>query len=171
MLNRYLDLNFNVVHAATYNRDADDNYKKLVKLGPIVLFSCHKLTTFLGKHLENISHAHFVSLMYKLLTSGKDTNNLSFGFDRDRNRGQRELSNNKKMKGKNHVRVMLGDMFEFAEFQGKATDGFRYNLTLTRNSDNSVLNKANATNDAKIKFFSNEWFVPHYTPSIPQQVL
>ena len=40
---------------------------------------------------------------------------------------------------------------------------------MTRNTDNAVLNKANATNNAKIKINAIEWYVPHYTPSMPQQ--
>ena len=42
-------------------------------------------------------------------------------------------------------------------------------MTLTRNNDNSVLNKYNATNTAKIKNCAIEWFVPHFTPSISKQ--
>ena len=41
-----------------------------------------------------------------------------------------------------------------------------HKLTLTRNSDNAVLNKANATTNAEIKTNSLEWFVPHYTSSV-----
>ena len=41
-----------------------------------------------------------------------------------------------------------------------------YKLILTRYSDNAVLNKANATTNAKIKINSLEWYVPHYTPSL-----
>ena len=38
---------------------------RLVNLGPIVLFSSYNLTTGSGKHLEDISHARFVSLLQK----------------------------------------------------------------------------------------------------------
>ena len=62
-------------------------------------------------------------LMYKLLTSSKDSDDLSFGFDRDRNKRQRELTNNKKLKGKYHLRIYLGDVFGFAEHQKTATYG------------------------------------------------
>ena len=41
-----------------------------------------------------------------------------------------------------------------------------YNLTLTRNTDNAVLNKANAATNAKIIINSLEWYVPHCTPSL-----
>ena len=83
LLNSYINLIFDVVHVATNNRYADGNDIRLVNLGPVALFSIYKLTTSSGKHLEDISHAHLVSLMYKLITSAKDMNDLSIGFDRD----------------------------------------------------------------------------------------
>ena len=39
-----------------------------------------------GKHLQDISHAHIVSLLYKLITSARGSDDLSIGFDRDRGR-------------------------------------------------------------------------------------
>ena len=169
LLNSYLELNFDVLHAATNNRYADGNDIRLVNLGSIGLFSNYKLTTSSGKHLENNDHSHIVSLMYKLLTSSKGSADLSICFDRDRNRRQRELSNNKSQKGKYHVRIYLKDVFGFAEYQEKGTYGLGYKLTMTRNSDNAVLNKGNAINNAKIKINAIEWYVPHYTPSMQQQ--
>ena len=138
-------------------------------MGPVALFSNYKLTTSSEKHLENIDHAHIVSLMYKLVSSCKGSDDLSFGFDRDRNRRQRELSNNKTQKGKFHVRIYLKDVFGFAEYQEKGTYGLGYKLTLTRNIDNAVLNKANGINQAKIKINAIEWYIPHYTASMQQQ--
>ena len=156
-LNSYLELNFDVLHAATNNRYADGNDIRLVNLGPIALFSNYKLTTSSGKRLKNIDHAHIVSLMYKLLTSSKGSDDLSIGLDRDRNRRQRELTNHKTQKGKYHVSIYLKDVFGFAEYQDKGTYGLGYKLTLTRNTDNAVLNKGNAINNAKIKIFAIEW--------------
>ena len=71
LLNSYVELNFDVIHAANNNRYVDGKNIRLVNLGPISLFSNYKLTTSSGKHLENIDHAHINSLMYKLLTSNK----------------------------------------------------------------------------------------------------
>ena len=68
----------------TNNRYVGANDVRLVNLGPIDLFSNYELTTSSGKHLEEISHAHIVSLMHKLLTSSKDSDDLSIGFDRSR---------------------------------------------------------------------------------------
>ena len=169
LLNSYLELNFDVLHAGTNNRYADGNNIRLVNLGPIGLFSNYKLTTSSGNHLENIDHAHIVSLMYKLLTSSKGSDDLSIGFDGDRGRRQRELTNNKSQKGEYHVRIYLKDVFGFAEYQEKGTYGLGYKLTLTRNTDNAVLNKDNAINNGRIKIDAIEWYVPHYTPSMQQQ--
>ena len=60
----------------------------------------------------------------------------------------------------------MKDIFGFVERQEVATYGLGYKLTLTRNTDNAILNKANATNNAKIKINSLERYVPHYTPSL-----
>ena len=70
---------------------------------------------------------------------------------------------------KHHVRYYLKDVFGCPEYQEKATYGLGYKLTLTRNTDNAVLNKSNATNDGKIKYKAIEWYVPHYTPSKQHQ--
>ena len=169
LLNSYLELNFDVLRADNSNRYIDNNDIRLVNLGPIALFSNYKITTSSGKHLENIDHAHIVSLMYKLLTSSKGSDDLSIGFDGDRTRRRNELTNNKTVKGKFHLRIYLKDVFGFAEYQEKDTYGLGYKLTLTRNTDNAVLNKANAINLGKIKINALEWYVPHYTPSMQQQ--
>ena len=88
MLKSYIKLDFDVLKAATNNRYMDGNDVRLVNLGPIALFSNYKLTTSSGKHLEDISHAHVVSLMHKLLTSSKGGDDLSIGFDRCHDRGK-----------------------------------------------------------------------------------
>ena len=169
LLNSYLELNFDVLHAATNNRYVDGNDIRLVNLGPIALFSNYKLTNSSSKHLENIDHAHKVSLIYTLITSSKGSDDLCIGFDRDRGRTQRELTYIKSQKGKYHVRIYLKDVFGFAKYQEKATYGLGYKLTSTRNTDNDVLNKGNAINIGKSKINAIEWYVPHYTPSMQQQ--
>ena len=107
--------------------------------------------------------------MYKLLTSSRGSDDLSIGFDRDRNRRQRELTINKTQKGKYHIRIYLKDVFGFAEYQNKGTYGLGYKLTLTRNTNNAVLNKDDAINLGRIKINAIEWYVPDYSPSIQQQ--
>ena len=127
------------------------------------------MTTSSGKHLEDICHAHLVSLVYKLITSSKDSDDQSIGFDRSRNRRRNELALNKIIKGKYHLRIMLKDVFGFAECQEKATHGLGYKLTLTRNKDDAVIDKAGGIADARIKNDHIHWYIPHYTPSIQQQ--
>ena len=151
MLKSYLDLNFDVLHAATGNRYADNIDRSLIKLGPNNLFSNYKLTMSSGKYLEDISHVNIVSLMYKLITNARDADNLSFDFDRDRGRRQRNLTNNEYQIGKYHIKIVLREVFGFAEHEEKATYGLGYILTLTRNSDNFVSNKGDAINNTKKK--------------------
>ena len=80
LLNSYLDLNFDVLHAAIGNRYADVDDLRLFCLGVIAFFSIYKLTTSSGKLLEVISHAHIAFLMYKLKTSNRRSDDLSIGF-------------------------------------------------------------------------------------------
>ena len=118
--------------------------------------------------MENIDHAHIVCLIYKLLSSSRDSDDLSIGFRRSRDMRKRELNNKKTQKGKYHLRIYLKDVFGFAEHQQVGTFGLGYKLTLTKNTDNAVLNKDNATNNAKIVINSIEWYVPHYVPSLEE---
>ena len=157
LLYSYIEKNFDVLKAATSNRYADADDIRSINLGPIALFSTYKLTTSLGKHLEKTDHAHIVSLIYKLLSSSRDSDDLSIGFDRSRDKRKRELLNNKTQKRKFHLRIYLKDVFGFAENQQTGTFGLSYRLTLTRNIDNAVLNKDNATNNAKIVINGIEW--------------
>ena len=166
LLNSYIELNFDVLKAATSNRYADTDDIRLINLGPIALFCNYKLTTSSGKHSENIDHAHIVFLMYKLLSSSRDGDDLSIGFDRSSDRRKREFLNNKTQKGKFHLRIYLKDVFGVAEYQEKGIFGLSYRLTLTRNTDNAVLNKNDATNNAKNKINGIKWYVPHYVPSL-----
>ena len=53
--------------------------------------------------------------MYTLKVRAKSSDDLSIGFDRDRVRRQPELTNNKKIKGKYHLRIMLKDVYGPAE--------------------------------------------------------
>ena len=168
LLNSYLELNFDVIQAVNGNRYVDASDIRLVNLGPIAFFSNYKLTTSLGKHIQEVSHAHIVSLMYELLTSNKDSDDPSIDFDRSRDRKKGDLTDNKSIKGNNHIKIYLKDFFGITEHQEKGTYGLGYKLTLTRNTDNAVLKKAAATNNAKIKIISHDWYVPHYSPNLEE---
>ena len=151
LLNDYLDLDFEVIKKTDDSRHVNGNDIRLVILGPFALFSTFKLLTSSGKHLEDISHAHLVSLMYKLVTSSKNSDDLTIGFDGNRARRQDEMTDNNRVKGKYHLRIMLKDIFGFAEHQEKATYGLGYKLTLTRNKDEAVIDKAGGIIVARIK--------------------
>ena len=107
--------------------------------------------------------------MYKLITSSKNSDDLSIGFDRSRARRQDEMTDNKRVKGKYHVRIMRKDVFGFAEHQEKSTHGLGYKLTLTRIKDEAVIDKVAGIAEDRIKIDHIHWYVPHYTPSIQQQ--
>ena len=113
----------------------------MIKSGPIAFFSSFKLTTSSGKNLESISHAHKVSILYKLISNAKDSNDLSLGFDHSRNRRRDKLTANKSVKGKYYLKFLLKDVFGFAECQEKATYGLGCKLTLTRNKNGAVIDK------------------------------
>ena len=93
---------------------------------------------------------------------------MSIGFERSRDRRQRELTNNKKIKGKNHVKNYLKGVYGFPEQQETGTFGLCYRKTVIRNTDNLVFNKGNATNNVKIKINAIESYVPHCNPSLEQ---
>ena len=86
MLYSHLDLNFEVIKRVDKSRYANGDGMRLVNFGTIALFSNFKSTTSSGKHLKDNSHAHIASSMYKLITSAKDSDVLSNGFDRRRDR-------------------------------------------------------------------------------------
>ena len=169
MLNSYLDLNFEIIEKTDNSRFGNGNDIRLINLGSKDLFPIFKLTTSSGKHLEDISRAHIVSLMYNLLTSAKHSDDLSIIFDGDHGRRKDELALNKNIKSKYHLRIMLRDTFGFAEHQEKATFGLGYKLLLSRNKDEAALDKAAGIADARITIDHIHWYVPHFTPSIQQQ--
>ena len=109
--------------------------------------------------------------MYKLITSSKNSDDLSISFDRSRARRQDEMTDNKRVKGKYHVTIKLKDIFGFAEHQEKATYGLGYKLTLKRNKDEAVIDKVVGIADARIKIDHIHWYIPHYIPSMAQQAI
>ena len=62
--------------------------------------------------------------------------------------GVNESTNLQNAQGKYLVRIMLKDVFGFAEHQEETTYSLCFKITLTRNKCNAVLNKAEAMADA-----------------------
>ena len=58
---------------------------------------------------------------------------------------------------------MLKGISGFAEHKEKATYGLGYKLTLTRNKDDAVIDKA-AGFAHRIKIDHIHWYIPHFLP-------
>ena len=82
MPKKFLHFDFDLLHAATNNRYADNVDIRFVNLGVVVLFSKYKLTSSSGKHLESLEHGHVACLIYRILTAAREGDDLSIGFDR-----------------------------------------------------------------------------------------
>ena len=85
--------------------------------------------------------------------------------NRGRGRRQQKLTNIKNLKGKYHLGSKHKNVFGFAENHEKTTFVVGYKLTLTRNKDEAVMDKARSIDDARIKVYYIHWYVPHYTTS------
>ena len=107
--------------------------------------------------------------MFKLIISNRGRDDLSIGFDRDRNKRYNKLARNRNRKGKYRVRIKLKDVFRFVEHMQKPTYGLGCKLTPRKNNDESVLDKDPGIADARITIDHIHWYVPHYTPSIQQR--
>ena len=151
LLNSYLELNFQVFGKADNSRYINGNDINIVNLGPVAFFSSFKLTTSSEKHLEDVRNAHRVTLMCKLKTSSKDSNDLPIGFNRSRNIKRDELTINKYVTGKYHLRIMLKYVIGFVEYQEEVSCGLCFKFTLTRNKEEAVIDKAAGNVDATIK--------------------
>ena len=118
----------------------------------------------------------FLCLMHELLSSSKDSDDLTIGFHRSNTTREQELTNNKTTKGSYHVRIYLKDVLGFVEHHDNCTFGLGYKLTLQRNSDNHVLSHPPQVDDegnlalaGRVIIDDISWYVPHYTPSVKNQ--
>ena len=89
--------------------------------------------------MEEIDNALVVCLMHKLLSSSRDSDDLSIGYHGSNGARESELTNNKTTKGIYLVRNYSKDIFGDAEHQCNCSYGLGYKLTLQRNSDNFEL--------------------------------
>ena len=109
--------------------------------------------------------------MFKLITSSKNSADLSIGIDGSRIRRKNKLAQNKSVKGKYRLKILPKDVFGFAEHQGKSTYGLGYKLTLTGKKDEAAIDKIGGIADARITIDHIHWYVPHYTPSMQLQII
>ena len=79
----YLKSDYNVTpRAGAHNRYVDNDHSRLVNLGPINVFNKYRLTSSSGKEIEEKDIAHVFCLMYKVISSSRDSDDLSIGFHR-----------------------------------------------------------------------------------------
>ena len=100
MLNSYPNLIFEVIKRVDSSTYANVKYTRLINLGPIALFKSFKMETNSGKHLEDTSLVQLVSLLNKLTTSAKDSDDFFFGFHEYREQRKDELALKKSIKSK-----------------------------------------------------------------------
>ena len=102
----YLELDFSVTHRArAHARYADGDHKKLVNLSPRALFNKYRLTSSSATEIEEIDNALVICLLHKVISISRDSDDLSIGFHRSNEVRERELSENKRIKGNYHVRI------------------------------------------------------------------
>ena len=73
-------------------------------------------------------------------------------------------------RGNFHLWSQLENVYPFAEDPENAAYSVGYGLTSKRNTDNDAIDRgASTANDKLLKGIT--WFVPQFTPNIPQQLL
>ena len=171
----YNQLNFNVTHrAGVHARYADGDHIRLVSLGSV--FFCNRLSSSSGKEIEEIDNAQGICLLRKLISSSRDSDDLSIGFHRSFDVREKKLTNKKSTKRNHHVRICLKDIFSFAGHQHNCSYGLVYKRTLQRSSDDHVLShREGADGSAKIALAGRviiedkSLYIPHYIPNISNQ--
>ena len=79
------------------------------------------MTSSIGKEIEELDNAHVSCLMYKLISSSRDSDDLSIGFQGRIDGREKELTNNNITKGNYLVRNFSKVVFGFAEQQDSCT--------------------------------------------------
>ena len=126
----YFEIVFNVTHrAGAHARYADGDQIRLVNLTIIALFHKYRITSSSGEEIEEIDNSHVICSTYNLISSSRDSDDLSIGFQKNIDARERELTNNKGTNGNCQVRIFLKDVFGFAEYQDSCTYGLGYKLT------------------------------------------
>ena len=105
--------------------------------------------------------------MYKVISIGKGSDNLSNGSHRGVTAPERELNKNEVTNRNFPIRIYWKDVFGFAERQENATQGYEDNLTHQRIIVNHVLDHRAETEAAflvlaaKVNIKGFSWYVPH----------
>ena len=171
----YIELDFNVTHRAGFHaRYADGDHIRLLTLGSIFFFN--RLSSSIGKEIEEIDNAQGIRLLRKLISSSRDSDDLSIGFHRSFDVREKKLTSNKSTQRNYPVRICLKDIFGFAGHQHNCSYGLVYKRTLQKSSDIHVLShRAGADGSAKfalagrVLIEDKSLYIPQYTPNISNQ--
>ena len=149
MKDSYLEVEFKVFRRiGAHPRHVDGDRKRLVVLGPTALFIKYRLTSSSGKKIEEIDKAHVICLMHSLISSKRDSDNLSYGFHRINEARERELTKKYSTNGNYHARIYSKVVFGFAKYQDNCPHGLSFKLNVQRKSNILVLSHLAVANDA-----------------------
>ena len=132
------------------------------------------MTSSSWKEIEEIDTT--IGLMQKLLSSSKESDDLSIGFHGSIEAQERKVTKTKQIKGIFLLEFFLKDVFGFAEHEYNCTYGLGYTITLHRNSDNHVSSHPAGFNDAanlaltgRVIMVDTSLYALHYIPNISNQ--
>ena len=79
------------------------------------------------------------------------------------------LGTNKVSRSELHAKILIEDVFGFAENQVKATYGLGFEITMYRKIGSAILSRNAATPDSGATMHAINWFVSLCTPNENQQ--
>ena len=169
MKDSYLEIFFIVTHRAGGQAGyADGDHTRLTNLVRFALLISFGLNSGRGKEIEELDNAHIICLMYKLISSSKDSEDLSIGLHWDITTQEIKLTNIKTAKGICHARFYWTDVFGFAEHQEIAKNEQKndYKALFHRTA---AVDVGNRTWSARVIWSEISWCIPHFAPNISQQ--
>ena len=102
---------------------ADGDLLRLGILAPIALYNKYRLANCNEKQTEEIGKAQDNCLMYRLVSSSRESDDMFVGFHRSFEAREREKTKLKTTKANHHVRIYLKDVCGFADCQENASYG------------------------------------------------
>ena len=144
----------------------------MVSLRPIILFRKKMLTTSTGKQL-NLSVPPIIIFLRFLLTSSKNSDDLSIVFQHDPAEKLMEFREKKRMVIQ-ELKFTLGFFEKYIRISRtpeKATFGLQFTTPLKRsNIANLVLHALGDAHAADVLRRDLSWYIPRYTLKTPQQI-
>ena len=101
-------------------------------------------------------------LLWNLLVSFEDKDDLSVVLDRSRKHSQKVLTNNETVLRKFLVRILSEEAFSFTEDQESCTYCLAYTVPRERNNDKAVINRSRGTINPSVVIRSNRRKISNY---------